>query len=165
MMLNDMNYDNDMSYNNNKNNNNNIYKVSRKESENNLSIYKNKQLSHQTDSINIEIINKSLRIIEVQIVFLQIGEVDTINEKFQAIVKIKSKWYENEILSEYDPREDWNPKLFIENALYDKFQEEISYDLKVCDDKTLITETRISKGVFWERMELPDFPLDIQGYI
>ena len=118
MMLNDMNYDNDMSYSNNKNNNNNIYKVSRKDSENNLSIYKNKQLSHQTDSINIEIINKSLRIIEVQIVFLQIGEVDTMNEKFQAIVKIKSKWLENEIITDYDPKGYWNPKLFIENALH-----------------------------------------------
>jgi hypothetical protein len=152
MMLNDLSYDNDNSF--SKINN----------SENNLSVYKRKELI-QAESLNIENINKSLRIIEVQIVFLQIGEVDTINEKFQAIVKIKSKWYENEILSEYDPREDWNPKLFIENALYDKFQEEISYDLKVCDDKTLITETRISKGVFWERMELPDFPLDIQGYL
>lgn len=151
MMLNDLSYDNDNNF-------------SKNNSENNLSVYKRKELI-QAESLNIENINKSLRIIEVQIVFLQIGEVDTINEKFQAIVKIKSKWYENEILSEYDPREDWNPKLFIENALYDKFQEEISYDLKVCDDKTLITETRISKGVFWERMELPDFPLDIQGYI
>ena len=151
-MLNDLSYDNDNSF--SKINN----------SENNLSVYKRKELI-QAESLNIENINKSLRIIEVQIVFLQIGEVDTINEKFQAIVKIKSKWYENEILSEYDPREDWNPKLFIENALYDKFQEEISYDLKVCDDKTLITETPISKGVFWERMELPDFPLDIQGYL
>ena len=44
----------------------------------------------------VENLNTFLRIIEVYIEFIQIGEVDTMNEKFQAIVKIKSKWIENE---------------------------------------------------------------------
>jgi len=66
----------------------------------------------------VESLNTFLRIIEVYIEFIQIGEVDTMNEKFQAIVKIKSKWLENEIITDYDPKEYWNPKLFIENALH-----------------------------------------------
>ena len=96
--------------------------------------------------LNMDHLNTQLRIIEVRMEFIQIGEVDTINEKFQAIVKTKAKWFENDILTEYDPRENWNPKLFIENALHDKFHEDIQYNITNYDDKTMITETRISKG-------------------
>ena len=102
------------------------------------------------------------RLVEIRIVFIQIGEVDTINEKFQAIVKTKAKWFDTEIITEYDTKKHWNPKLFIENALHEKFKEEISHEVARFFDKTIVTETRISKGTFWERMELNDFPLDIQ---
>jgi hypothetical protein len=103
------------------------------------------------------------RLVEVSIVFLQIGEVDTINEKFQANIKITSKWCEYTVLDDYDSRKDWNPEIFISNVLHlEKFKEEISYDLLKYSDKTIIIETRISKGSFWEKMELNDFPLDIQ---
>ena len=123
---------------------------------------------------------KTQRIVECSIQFQQIGEVDTMNERYQAIVKTKSKWYEEEIITEYDAKKNWNPKLYIENALHEKFQEEVSYEAQVEEKRTLITETRISKGLFsiqffliqnynklnkgtfWERMELNDFPLDIQ---
>lgn len=102
------------------------------------------------------------RIIKCSIEFQQIGEVDTMNERYQAIVKTKAKWYENEVITEYDSKKHWNPKLYIENALHEKFQEEISYEVVNEEKRTLVIETRISKGSFWERMELNDFPLDIQ---
>ena len=102
---------------------------------------------NQVNYLNMEHLNTQLRIIEVRIEFTQIGEVDTMNEKFQAIVKTKAKWFENEIINDYDPKEHWNPKLFIENALHDKFNEEVSYNITSYDDKTMITETRISKGL------------------
>ena len=94
------------------------------------------------------------KLVEVHVVFIQLGEVDTINEKFQAIVKIKAKWYESASLftSEYDPKIHWNPKLFIANALNEKFKEEIIYETEKVYDKVIVTETRISKGTFWERM-------------
>jgi hypothetical protein len=95
-----------------------------------------------------------LRIIKCRIEFLQIGEVDTMNERYQAIVKIKAKWYEDEIITEYDKNKYWNPKLFIENALHEKFQEEITYSVKEEGSGTIVTQTMISKGSFWERMEL-----------
>lgn len=104
----------------------------------------------------------STRIVECSIEFLQIGEVDTMNERYQAIVQTKSKWYENESITEYNPKQHWNPKLFIENASHEKFQEDISYTVTNLSDKTMITEIRLSKGTFWERMELNDFPLDVQ---
>ena len=40
------------------------------------------------------------------------------SSKQQLPVKIKSKWIENENIKDYDPKEYWNPKLFIENALH-----------------------------------------------
>ena len=95
-----------------------------------------------------------LRIIKCRIEFLQIGEVDTMNERYQAIVKIKAKWYEDEVITEYDKNKYWNPKLFIENALHEKFQEEITYSVKEEGSGTIVTQTMISKGSFWERMEL-----------
>jgi len=60
--------------------------------------------SIQHNFLNMENLNSTLRIIEVRIEFIQIGEVDTMNEKFQAIVKTKAKWYENSIIAEYDKR-------------------------------------------------------------
>lgn len=62
-----------------------------------------------------------LRVIECSMQFLQIGEVDTMNERFQAMVLIRSKWNEPDKLTEYDPKKNWNPKLYIENASYEKF--------------------------------------------
>lgn len=96
--------------------------------------------------LNMECLNATLKLIEVRIEFIQIGEVDTViccqflheymfyysnsmlkpfkmNEKFQAIVKTRAKWYENSHISDYDPKEHWNPKLFIGNGTYTKKRE------------------------------------------
>ena len=56
----------------------------------------------------------------------------------------------------------WHPNIFIENAL--TFQEEKSYKIEQLEKGlgSLVTETRIAKGYFWERIELNDFPMDIQ---
>ena len=85
---------------------------------------------------------------------------------------------------QYDPDEHWSPKLFIENAIGDTKQDirhklELveKYDAtkprktsqKGADNKQPIenfsvnvTETRKIKGVFYERLELNDFPMDLQ---
>lgn len=108
-----------------------------------------------------------IKTVWVKINFEQIGEVDTMNEKYQAHVRIKSKWYhvddgEELIDDEYDPKRHWYPKLYIENALHD-VKEELSYKVtRLEDGKILITETRSSRGSFWERIELQNFPIDVQ---
>ncbi len=104
--------------------------------------------------------------------FIQIGEVDTVNERFQTLIEIKAKWQDNNIpdncLNKIIPSKDWkewNPKLFIENASYDKNNvEEITYFAAKFYDMIQVTETRVFKGSLWERMELNDFPFDIQGF-
>lgn len=37
-------------------------------------------------------VNNYAKLVEVRIEFLSIGEVDTMNEKYEAEVKIKSRW-------------------------------------------------------------------------
>ena len=92
-----------------------------------------------------------VRYVQVLIQFLRIGEIDTMNEKYHAEIKIESKWVENEDIVEYDPKnyKYWNPKLYIENALEDTKQQ-ITYDVQLENDKFIVTELRIVKGVFWE---------------
>lgn len=55
--------------------------------------------------------------------------------------------------------------MFIENALQ-LTKEDISYrvdkDTENYGHQTLITEVRKVKGFFWERLELENFPLDLQ---
>ena len=58
--------------------------------------------------------------------------------------------YDDEEIFEYDKKKHWYPKLFIENALHD-VKEEITYHVDRIQGKSIITETRIAKGKFWER--------------
>lgn len=82
---------------------------------------------------------------------------------------------------EYDPNLFWSPQLYIENAIGD-LKEEIRYKLEIvekegsnlqkdssCKLQTLatnltvkVTEMRKVRGIFYERLELYDFPMDIQ---
>ena len=94
-------------------------------------------------------INKSKELIcrnvEVQIVFIRIGEIDTMNEKYVAEVIIECKWIDIDIYGEYDPNKHWNPRLYIENAL-NLYHEKINYETKNLENGFEITEKRIAKG-------------------
>ena len=89
------------------------------------------------------------KIIRISVEFQWFGQIDTANEKFQCRIRIESKWYENELMTEYNSKIDWNPLLYIENCCYEKLNEDVSYEIIIHDNKTLITEIRISEGVFW----------------
>ena len=91
--------------------------------------------------------NYLAKIVQINVEFIWFGSIDTVNERFQALVCIQSKWYENTILEQYDSKLDWNPLLYIENASYEKIKEDISYNISLENDKTLITETRFAEGI------------------
>jgi hypothetical protein len=58
------------------------------------------------------------RDVQVTIEFLRIGEIDTMNEKYSAEIRIDAKWLEKDTsIEKYNPEQHWNPKLFIENVL------------------------------------------------
>ena len=94
--------------------------------------------------------NKYIRLIQVSIEFLSIGEINTIDEIFDAEIRIKSTWCDNEEIDTYDSQINWCPKLFILNALPD-VDEEIEYSVVRYESKSIITETRLARGKFWER--------------
>lgn len=111
--------------------------------------------------------NSVKHVVQTAFEFTSIGEIDTLNEKFQAEVTIESRWKidalaEPDILNkgEYDPKKNWNPKLFIENALAVK--EQITYEITVEDKECYVTEVRHVSGLFWVKMILNNFPVDVQ---
>ena len=107
--------------------------------------------------------NSNIKQLECRVEFVKIGQIDTREEYYGATVKIKTKWYENEIIKKYDPEVHWNPKIYIENAIVDvNYFQDVSYEVAQVDVRTEITETRKCKGRFWERIELSDFPLGLQ---
>jgi len=96
--------------------------------------------------IKVDSVNSYAKLVEVRIEFLNLGEIDTMNEKFSAEVRIKSRWYDDDDIQEFDKKKNWHPRLFIENALADKYQEEITFSVSHIDGKSIVTETRIAKG-------------------
>ncbi|CAF1482483.1 unnamed protein product [Adineta steineri] len=123
-------------------------------------------------------------IVHVRLVFLRIGEIDTLNEKYQAHVSIESRWsilfekFSYKLSSDDQQRLNngksvslekysqfhWHPQLYIENGLGD-LKEQIKYSAKLNKENHTIDicEHRDIKGFFWEKLELQHFPSDIQG--
>lgn len=99
-------------------------------------------------------------IVEVAFEFVKIGEINTMNETFQAEIVIESKWETTEDLTIYDPKKHWNPNLYIDNAI--NIKEMLRYEVSLKDKTKIITEFRSIKGQFWERIDLQHFPFDIQ---
>ena len=78
---------------------------------------------------------------------------------------------------EYDPNMFWSPQLYVENAIGD-LKEDLRYKLEIVQKKNSnltveptnlaknltvqVTEMRRVRGIFYERLELYDFPMDIQ---
>ncbi|UJR35037.1 hypothetical protein I4U23_027813 [Adineta vaga] len=126
--------------------------------------------------------NRAMKVY-VRLMFLRIGEIDTLNEKYQAQAAIESRWSVDlqKLLPNLSPEEqqrltqgksvslikyaenNWHPQLYIENALGD-LKEQIRYSAKKSkvDSQIYICEHRDIKGLFWEKLELHHFPSDVQ---
>ena len=137
-------------------------------------------------------ISNYVRQVQIRVIFLRVGEIDTLNEKFFAEILVESKWEEPNLSHEFDLSSDslqlyneekelsntskyWNPKIYIENALNDpkqtvhhKIKKEV---IKPSNDhaeenkpqfKFWLYEYRKIKGHFFEKLELNYFPLDVQ---
>lgn len=113
--------------------------------------------------MNAIIAEQVCRNVDIEIQFLHIGEIDNLNEKYSAEIKIVAKWVETENLNmnTYDPELDWNPRLYIQNLLSDELKESTKYRVERMEDFVRITETKIVKGQFWERIELYDVAIKL----
>lgn len=92
--------------------------------------------------------NEKIKLVEVLIQFCRIGEIDTINEKYQAEVSIEAKWLEKESISVYDAKVHWNPMLYVENAMQIN-SEQIQYHIIKDKDSeyNIVNEIRYIKGI------------------
>ncbi|CAF4650128.1 unnamed protein product [Rotaria sp. Silwood1] len=119
----------------------------------------------------------------IRVIFLRIGEIDTLNEKYQAQASIEACWsMELNKLSLHLSNDDqkrlidgksislsnytqtnWHPQLYIENTFGD-LKEQIRYTAKKSKENNhiYICEHRDIKGLFWEKLELHHFPSDVQ---
>jgi hypothetical protein len=115
--------------------------------------------------------------------FLRLGEIDTLNEKYQAQASIEARWVVDfeKLAANLSPDDQkhlwdgksvtlnkyaeshWHPQLYIENALGD-LKEQIRYSAKKSKDTNeyYVCEHRDVKGLFWEKLELQHFPSDVQ---
>ncbi|PAA66589.1 hypothetical protein BOX15_Mlig010629g1 [Macrostomum lignano] len=109
-------------------------------------------------------------VVEIRVVFLKIGEIDTLKELYHADAFIQAKWKEPllegrgaEELKSIDLEKYWNPLLYIDNILSET--KEATWVVAQHDplnSDVYIVERRRIKGVFLETLELNDFPLDVQ---
>ncbi|CAF0818068.1 unnamed protein product [Didymodactylos carnosus] len=126
------------------------------------------------------------REVSLRVKFIRLGEVNTLQEKFYAEVVIEARWLydgQDQLTSA------WNPNLFVKNALGDVKQEVASelvttnpgesyMDTLLVPTSTndshmlqqqqqqqgtyYVCEIRKVVGTFWEKLELNNFPADIQ---
>uniref|UniRef100_A0A1I8GSY0 Neur_chan_LBD domain-containing protein n=1 Tax=Macrostomum lignano TaxID=282301 RepID=A0A1I8GSY0_9PLAT len=109
-------------------------------------------------------------VVEIRVVFLKIGEIDTLKELYHADAFIQAKWKEPllegrspEELKTVDLEKYWNPLIYIDNILNET--KEATWVVGQHDplsSDVYIVERRRIKGVFLETLELNDFPLDVQ---
>ena len=119
----------------------------------------------------------------VRLTFLRVGDIDTLNEKYQAHASIEARWpcqfdkltssllpddqkrlLEGKSVSLVNYQQNhWHPQLYIENAVGD-LKEQIRYTAKRSkeDNEFYVCEHRDVKGLFWEKLELYHFPADVQ---
>ncbi|ESO92651.1 hypothetical protein LOTGIDRAFT_162572 [Lottia gigantea] len=104
----------------------------------------------------------------LRVVFLKIGEINTLKEKYAADVFLQARWQlppghqKPTRLTDYNKDSVWNPQLIIENVLGDSREDIWRYAEPSADGKLSIYECRRVKGVFIENLELQHFPFDTQ---
>ncbi|KAL7064401.1 hypothetical protein AAHC03_04528 [Spirometra sp. Aus1] len=100
------------------------------------------------------------------VIFLKIGEIDTIKEQYAADVLIKAKWRDADMDAagslEYDWLHNWTPKLYIENTIGET-REQLHQMIALNEfGHAFLVEKRRVSGVFLENLELNHFPFDVQ---
>ena len=106
--------------------------------------------------------------IYLKIIFLKVGEITTVTEKFVADVFIQSRWREPALDKVGDVDGDltnwkayWNPEISIDNAL--SLKEDVWYAVSYNDQgEAFVLQKRRASGTFYERMELMKYPCDTQ---
>ena len=99
-------------------------------------------------------------VVRIYLIFLRIGEIDNVKERFQCDAYFEASWEDNtvDVKTGFNPAVNWDPELFIENSV-GNLKQDTKYRIEKRNNITRIVEMRTIKGIFWERLELGDFPL------
>ncbi|ELT93511.1 hypothetical protein CAPTEDRAFT_221712 [Capitella teleta] len=119
--------------------------------------------------LNIRSTKRGRVTVYVRVVFLKVGEIDTLKEKYSADVFIQAKWREPLLdgkaeieIEEVDWDEYWNPCLFVENE-YGEAKQSVWYSVSLDElGQATVCEKRRLNGSFLEYLELNQFPFDTQ---
>ena len=84
----------------------------------------------------------SLKAVYVAIQFDKFGQIDTLNETFQADVMIIASWEDDKIGGNYDEFVDWNPNLYIENSIQERKKSQ-QFKLEKLNEKNTTKITQI----------------------
>ncbi|CAH8490440.1 unnamed protein product [Schistosoma rodhaini] len=124
-----------------------------------IAFRRNERLSKRKEKVTVQI----------RVVFLKIGEIDTLKEIYHADAFIQAKWREprldgktDECLRKIDLQRCWNPLILIDNILSESKEQHWIITERNENDEIFIVERRRLRGVFLETLELNDFPLDVQ---
>ncbi|XP_076443999.1 cys-loop ligand-gated ion channel-like [Babylonia areolata] len=103
----------------------------------------------------------------VRVVFLKIGEINTLKEQFHAEVFVQARWREPMLdgcqnVDDVQWEDLWNPQLQLENAMNDP-KTSLWHDVSLTDSgEAYVLEKRRVKADFCETLELHSFPFDVQ---
>ncbi|XP_061196753.1 gamma-aminobutyric acid receptor subunit alpha-2-like [Saccostrea echinata] len=107
------------------------------------------------------------RTVYVRVVFLKVGEIDTVKEKYCADVFVQARWREpsldfcqhlrNTKLDNY-----WDPRMSVQNVIDSKKKKVLKELTFGPNEEAYIVEKRKLSGNFSEKLELGDFPFDHQ---
>ncbi|RNA08901.1 expressed conserved [Brachionus plicatilis] len=132
--------------------------------------------------------NQIPRQIETRVIFLRIGDINTVKERFFAEILVESRWEEPKLVFEFKKTElkekeitnykkYWNPNIYVENVLDDSnqtvhYQAKKKRNLNIkfpngqdenqTEAKYWIYEYKKIKGFFFQKLMLKYFPLDVQ---
>ncbi|XP_067667672.1 cys-loop ligand-gated ion channel-like [Haliotis asinina] len=112
--------------------------------------------------------NNNLRHVSLKIVFLKISNIDTIKEEYLADIFLSARWREPALdnINKKTKKIDWesyfDPKLNIQNNIGELKQTTWRELQTESGGETYVMERRRIKGKFFEKLELEDFPFDIQ---
>ncbi|CAF1336233.1 unnamed protein product, partial [Didymodactylos carnosus] len=113
---------------------------------------------------------RNATVVFIRLIFLRIGNIDTLNEKYEAEAYVEATWFDKSFHPEvqgsaidYNPKVHWNPELVIDNNV-GELKQEIFYTViqHPEEQSSEICEHRTMKGTFWEKLELQHFPVDVQ---
>jgi hypothetical protein len=101
--------------------------------------------------------------VELQVIILKIGHIETKNEQFYAEFYLEASWIDKiENFDKYDSKKHFNPNISIRNSIGD-LKQDINYSFKYLNNrKVQIWEKRKIEGRFWQKFDFSLFPIDQQ---